>query len=218
MMRPLCIVQARMGSTRLPGKVMMEVKGKPLIWYLTERFTLSVDRGYVDNYIFALPAIARQDALGSYLLQRCHPNRVIFAEEEMNVAGRFAAVLARFPCDTFIRICADSPLLDPAVVDAAVTLYQPPYFQLHCSVGSVEVVDTGEFLRGLPKMDAVQREHVTGFVRRSYDRVFYFGDEWPEQRLVVDTAEDFQRVRGVIEKMTRPHTEYGWRECLALLR
>ena len=203
-MNPLCIVQARMGSTRLPGKVMMEVKGKPLLGYLLERLP--------DPKVVATP----DNRIADYVQERCPA--YVWDGPVDDVAGRFAAVLNDCAAyDAFIRICADSPLLDPAVVDAAVTLYQPPYFQLHCSVGSVEVVDTGEFLRGLPKMDAVQREHVTGFVRRSYDRVFYFGDEWPEQRLVVDTAEDFQRVKSVIEKMTRPHMEYGWRECLALL-
>ena len=137
----------------------------------------------------------------------------------MNVAGRFAAVLARFPCDTFIRICADSPLLDPALVDAAVALYEPPYLQIRSPVGCVEVVDTAAFLTRLSFMDAYEREHVTSWFcsdEAGLDReLIWIGiGGW---RLVVDTAEDFNRVKAVIEKMDRPHTEFGWRECLALL-
>ena len=199
-MKPLCIIQARMGSQRLPGKVMLEVKGKPLIGYLLERL----------ERFDPIVACPQQDVpILVFAARRFHGYR----GDENDVAGRFADVLARFSCDTFIRICADSPLLDPALVDAAVALYEPPYLQINSPVGCVEVCDTAVFLSSLPFLDTHGREHVTTAIKTR--EVVAVGIGKP--RLVVDYRVDFERVESVIEKMDRPHTEYGWRECLALL-
>ena len=205
-MKPLCIVQARMNSTRLPGKVMMEVKGKPLLGYLLERLQ------YFD-VVVAVPA--KDKKLLKYLKSGEFYSVGWFPWDgpEDDVAGRFAAVLDVYKPDTFIRICADSPLLDPALVDAAVTLYEPPYIKIVSPVGCVEVCDTAIFLSSLPFLDTHGREHVTTAMKTR--NVVAVGIGKP--RLVVDYRVDFERVAAVIEKMDRPHTEYGWRECLALL-
>ena len=201
-MKPLCIVQARMNSTRLPGKVMLEVKGKPLLGYLLERLAYC----NVKKVCLAIPIEDVDSPLGGIAAYTvCGPQH--------DVAERFRVALDGEGCDTFIRICADSPLLDPALVDAAVALYEPPYLQIHSPVGCVEVCDTAVFLASLPFLDTHGREHVTGAMKTR--DIIEIGTTWP--RLVVDTAEDFERVAAVIEKMDRPHTEYGWRECLALL-
>ena len=229
-MKPLCIVQARMGSTRLPGKVMMEVKGKPLLGYLLERLErcdpivacpqrdLDTFGGKHDWYL--IDKDIRLHGYGYY------GDRPEYLAMDNDVAGRFAEVLRCENCcpdgapDTFIRICADSPLLDPALVDAAVTLYQPPYLQIRSPVGSVEVCDTEYFLFNLPNMTPEEREHVTACLATDSDIITIptlVGHRLHEQRLVVDTAEDFERVKSVIEKMAGDHRSYGWRECLALL-
>ena len=207
-MKPLCIVQARMNSPRLPGKVMMEVKGKPLLGYLLERLQ------YFD-VVVAVPA--KDKKLLKYLKSGEFYSVGWFPWDgpEDDVAGRFAAVLDVYKPDTFIRICADSPLLDPALVDAAVALYEPPYIIIRSPVGCVEVCDTAEFLATIPYMKDYEREHVTCGMRDLSGAQYNI--RLKDKRLVVDTAEDFERVKSVIEKMDRPHTEYGWRECLALL-
>src|SRR3990167_4978391 len=107
------IVQARMGSTRLPGKVMMEVRSKPLIGYLLERLA-SCPRLDV---VVACPARDLDSPLGKFLLKGDH--EVFFVPgDESDLVSRFVKVLEglnaamRLP-RYFLRICADSPLLDP---------------------------------------------------------------------------------------------------------
>ena len=208
-MKPLCIIQARMGSTRLPGKVMMQIKGKPLLGYLLERLERF-------EPIVACPQDDVEVLARAAKVHGC-------SDDENDVAERFRDVLGCERCcpsgtpDTFIRLCADSPLLDPALVDAAIALYEPPYLLIRSPVGCVEVCNTKQFLADLPGMNGEEREHVTLTLKAQapfLQRIYVCGGN---HRLVVDTAEDFERLRGVIEKMDRPHTEYGWRECVALL-
>ena len=204
-MKPLMIIQARMGSTRLPGKVMMPIRGRVMIGYLLERMMRF-------DPIVAIPA-EDSGGLGIYLRQY---GRVFAYDGPVDdVAGRFAAVLAAWSCDAFIRICADSPLLDPALVDAAVALYSGIYFLVSSPVGSVEICPTADFLKELPGMSRLEREHVLSRFERWYgSEAIYVGGG--DARLVVDTQEDFDRVAAVIGRMNRDHREYGWRECLFL--
>lgn len=193
-MTPLIIIQARLGSTRLPGKVLMPIKGKPMLRYLIER-------------------------VSKWPLKVATPDRAIFDAclcpayigDEDDVASRFAiGIDAKY--DTFVRLCGDSPLMDAALIDAAIALYEPPYLEIRSPVGCVEVCDTASFLAFLPNMNAHEREHVTGPLR-VLGRTIRIGSE---PRLVVDTIEDFRRVENVINKMTKNHVEYGWRECMQL--
>jgi spore coat polysaccharide biosynthesis protein SpsF (cytidylyltransferase family) len=197
---PLIIIQARLGSTRLPGKVLMPIKGKPMLGYLFERLAgRPVCIATMDEKIGELGIAFGADC-------------VLFEGDENDVASRFEAALANRGHPAFNRLCGDSPLMDPALIDAAIALYEPPYLEIRSPVGSVEVCDTAEFLAGLPMMTAHEREHVTLRLRPA-GKTISVGNG---QRLVVDTAEDFQRVVAVIEKMTRPHTDYSWREICAL--
>lgn len=203
MMTPLIIIQARLNSKRLPGKVLMPIKGKPMLQYLMERSPLAVvaTDGNVEPFYDALPVEMGDGVTG-------------FDYPTDDVASRFGGMLKLFRgYGTFIRLCGDSPLIDPALIAAAIALYEPPYLEIVSPVGCVEVCDTATFLAGLPNMSPHEREHVT-MLLRPLGRTIHVGRG---PRLVVDTQSDFDRVRGVIEKMTRPHTEYGWRECVSLL-
>ena len=196
-MKPLIIIQARLGSARLPGKVLLPICGKPMLEYLLERVPGA--------------GVATPDAA---IVARFHSRSYFYAGPEEEVAGRFAEYIDLWDNPpTFVRLCADSPLMDAALIDAAIALYEPPYLEIRSPVGCVEVCDTKVFLDNLPFMSAHEREHVTLRLRPA-GRTISVGSG---DRLVVDTAEDLERVRGVVEKMTRPHTEYGWRECIELL-
>lgn len=200
-MTPLIIIQARLNSKRLPGKVLMPINGEPLLAYLVKRLAKR-------DAVIATPSPEIADYIKAYWGQGC---LVIGPEED--VAERFRMALVRYPYTPFIRLCADSPLIDPALIDAAIALYESPYLEIVSPVGCVEVCDTATFLAGLPNMSPHEREHVT-MLLRPLGRTIHVGSG---PRLVVDTQADFDRVRGVIEKMDRPHTEYGWRECVSLL-
>ena len=183
-MKAHIIIQARMGSTRLPGKVMREVRGKPLLGWLLDRLKTAE---IPDRIIVAIPECDFEGKLGHYLASRRDVDVVSGPEDD--VAGRFALVLRFFPCDAFVRICADSPLLDGKIVDNALEDTSPGqfgFFSYDVPGSSVEVMDSEMFLSALDEMDAEEREHVTLYWKRRLS-------------LVVDTEEDFQRVAGLIE-------------------
>lgn len=195
---PLIIVQARLGSKRLPGKVLMPIKGRPMLAYLLDRLP---DEAVVATPDHDIALFARDEGKRAFC----------WDGPQDDVAGRFAACLEAYEHpDTFIRLCADSPLMDYALIEAAMALYSGTYLRITSPVGSVQMIDTAEWrARGL-----VHKEHViaeTPFLQNIY--------VWPEeyQRLVVDTAEDFARVSAVIEKMTEPHWSYNWRQVCELL-
>ena len=103
-MKILGIVQARMSSRRLYGKVMRPLGGKPLIWYLFERVKRS---SYLSELILATSCDPSDDPLSQYcaMLEGVHVVRGSLD----NVAERFHMTLQRYESDAFVRICGDSP-------------------------------------------------------------------------------------------------------------
>lgn len=197
------IIQARLGSTRLPGKVMKKIRDKPLIGYLLDRLKVCTE---ITRIIAAIPERDLESSLGQYLKVRCID---ISTGPEDDVARRFSIALKDFPCEHFVRVCADSPLVDPREIDRLVRWHKKSNVTLtsrfSVSGDCPEVVHTKTFLEAVPFMDTEEREHVTLYFHR-------------KMSLVVDTRRDFQRVKKLIERMDRPHTDYGTQECLSLLR
>jgi spore coat polysaccharide biosynthesis protein SpsF (cytidylyltransferase family) len=207
-MNIIAIVQARMGSARLPGKVMREIRGKPLIGYLLDRLVIVPN---LDGVIVAIPERDRNTSLAAYVESR---NISLFAGEEDDVAARFLALLEVAKPDAFVRVCADSPLLDPGMVFAMVEQMKTNGGDFLSSVGGLtphgqyaELVRTSYYKAHFGNFTPEQREHA-GFP--------YFYQIAP--RLCVDTEADFERVKRVIEQMSGDHVEYDIADCCGLAR
>ena len=189
-MKILGIIQARMGSTRLPGKVMMQIRDKPLIGYLLD----GAARSDLDGVIVASPLSDASSTLADYVQSRMVA--FLAAEEENDVAARFLAVLNEMPrYDAFIRMCGDSPLLDPSVINQAIAGLKmgAPWVS---NVGGatphgqhVEGSRTDFYRLAYPSFTKEDREHA-GFP-------WYYRNGKGENT-VVDTIEDFQRVKDLI--------------------
>jgi spore coat polysaccharide biosynthesis protein SpsF (cytidylyltransferase family) len=201
----MIIVQARMGGTRLPGKVLKKINGKILLHYLTDR----VSRAQAPFWI----------AWAHYYT----------GIHESDVAGRFRNVLLQEVGRPawFVRVCADSPLLDPALINAAIALFKATGAKIvnnqrYPHGQQVEVIDTQYFLEREPLMTGTgDREHVTTYLYRNakpgeWVEFFCNRDMRFDVSLAVDTQQDFERMERVIKRMDRPHTEYGWQECMQL--
>ena len=213
------IIQARTGSTRLPNKVMREIAGVPIIGYLMER----VKKSGVDETIVAIPEQDCDGPLGRYVVLRAG---LAWGPEE-NVAERFRCALKSYPCDAFVRICADSPLIDPQLIDDVIRLFRlsRPAVATNCfpytypAGQCVEVVDTVRFLAAVDKMDDYEHEHVVPYFYRHHPedvRNLSHHRDLSKERMLIDTEEDFARVAAIIEKMDKPHWQYGWQELLLL--
>ncbi len=223
-MRIGIIIQARMGSQRLPGKTLALVQGKALLAYLCERMARCA---LADMVAVATSSEAADDAIVSFCGGMGVP---CYRGSHVDVAARFRDTAAALGLDGFVRVCGDSPFLDPALVDHAIGLFRQGGSNLVTNVHprtfpmgqSVEVVDAVVFARAYDRMRLPDEfEHVT---RHFYDHAteyrllsFTSGRGAGDLCLCVDEADDLARVAGLVERMERPHWDYGWEELAAMI-
>ena len=224
-MRIGIIVQARMSSSRFQGKVLYEVGGKPVLEYLLERLARC---HYANEIVVATSTEDNDDAIEAF----CQKKRVdCYRGPLTNVAQRFKEVLNKYQFDGFVRVSADSPLLDPWLVDKLVRIFQGHYFDLVTNVSertfprgqSVEVLRSGTFRKTFELMARSSwQEHVT---RYYYDKPNSFkifnvtsSENYSSLQLSVDTKEDAEKFASIVSGMTRPHWEYNLQEILKLYR
>lgn len=179
------IVQARMSSTRFPGKVMADLDGKPMIGHLVD--SLKKVKGAKDIIFAASKADVGGD-LHAYLLdQNVQP---MFGPED-DVAARFLAALDEHSCDAFVRVCADSPFIDPNMINCLIRITDPrlTIFREQRGAeafGCAQICSTAAFRSAYPLFDDEEREHVLLFFQRLF-------------RGTVDTPQDLARLRWYLD-------------------
>lgn len=220
MTRTALVIQARMTSTRLPGKVLRPLAGKPLLGYLVERMRQAEEP---QSLIVATSAATTDDPIAQFCEEMdllCHRGPL------EDVAGRFLEVAERMGAEHVVRVSGDSPLLDPALVDHVLRL-DADDFDLVTNVAprtfppgqSVELIRSATLKRVYPQMSADDKEHVT---RRLYDspsvRVLNFERDPPVTHIpmTVDTEADVARLEAVLHAMSRPHWTYGLDQLIQL--
>jgi spore coat polysaccharide biosynthesis protein SpsF len=215
-MAVLAILQARMTSSRLPGKVLMEIEGMPMIGRQIERVR---ETKLVDNIVVATSTDATDDDLALYL-QSIGAN--VHRGELDDVLQRFIGVLENFECKTAVRLTADCPLTDPEVIDCAVEKflntdsdYLSNTLERTFPRGlDVEVFDPA-ILREVADTDfrPMSREHVTFgiYTRPDLYSLSNFSQDPSHANLrwTVDTQEDLDFVRNVYRNLL-PTNEMFW--------
>lgn len=190
------IIQARMGSSRLPGKVNEKIGDKTMLQMVYERCVLA-----------KIPQKTVIAAHGPHMdVTWLQDGIVVYGPEEP--AARFLKVLAEHPCDGFVRVCADSPFIDAGMIDeAAKQLCEGVrYINIGARCGNKAEGFNAEFFKIMEMvMDGEEREHL-GLIFEKLGR------------LTVDTRADLERARLIVSRMTKDHTKYTAAECLALLR
>ncbi len=110
----VAIIQARMSSTRLPGKVLMDIEGKPMLWHVVNRLKKSQ---LIDKIVIAT-TVSKRDLL---VLRFAEENGIdCFAGSEEDVLDRYYQAAREFKADPIVRITGDCPLIDPLIVDQVV--------------------------------------------------------------------------------------------------
>ena len=218
-MKVLCIVQARMGSERLPGKVMKELNGKPMIGYTLNSLKKSK---YIDEIVLATSTQEINDPLVEYV--KSINFNVFRGEDEDNVLERYKLVADKYDGDVIIRVTGDCPLINPIIVDHVVTkflMYDYDYVRLDVPETfqrgfDVEVFSKEALNKVYDKVCSKEnicnkeyapfREHVTFYIyNHQYEfKVGYVKGEGKcfENRdinLSVDTGEDFRRVEEILK-------------------
>jgi spore coat polysaccharide biosynthesis protein SpsF len=213
-----------MSSRRLPGKVLRPLAGKPALQYLLERLERCEQ---VDRVIVATSTEPSDDPVAAF----CDAAGAALHRGPLeHVAARFGEVAERFGLDAFVRVTADSPLLDQALVDRGAALYREGDFDVVSNVyprstfasgQSLEVVRADAFRFALAHMDdPYEREHVTPHFYRRPDefRIHNFVAAHDDSSLDVslDTEQDARLIEDILQRMERPHWTYSSDEVTAL--
>ena len=218
------IIQARMSSTRLPGKTLLPISSKPMLQYVIERVAHSQQ---LDQFLVATSTEASDDAIEKF----CTTMQVdCFRGNLSDVAHRFLTASQQYGWEAVVRICGDSPLIDPRLIDQAVEIFLSGEYDLVTNTlertfpkgQSVEVIRMSTFRDAHPQFETPgEREHVTEYFYTNNDQFrihnFVSGHNSGTLQLSVDTPDDFQTVETIIRSMQRPHWEYGWEEIVKKL-
>jgi spore coat polysaccharide biosynthesis protein SpsF len=221
-MRIVAVIQARMASQRLPGKILMQLVDRPMLDYLAEG--LRHARG-LDGVIVATSTDVSDDATAKFARERglrCHRGSLD------DVARRLLNAAEEAHADAIVRVNGDSPLLDPALISEGLDLFRAKSADIATNVRprtypkgqSVEVIAVAALRWAAERMTgAAEREHVTPYIYahpESFSIASFVTDPpRAEAQLSVDDAGDFVRCAAILAALPGPPWECGWRACLA---
>ena len=220
----VAIIQARMNSTRLHGKVLKDIEGKPMLWHIIKRLE---EAKLIDKIVIATSDKAENMPI---LKLAEYVKAAAFSGSEDDVLNRFYQAATKYKADAVVRITADCPLIDPHIIDQAIKLYMQ---------GSYDYV-TNAFNRTFPDgLDveifsydsleiswrkakwASEREHVTPFIRKNPD-IFRLANienktDLSRLRWSVDEEKDLEFVRHIYKHLYKEGEIFYMEDILKLL-
>lgn len=218
-MKTVAVVQARMGSTRLPGKVMKAINGKPMISLLLARLSKAKR---LDGIIVATTTDPKDDIFVNYIESlgfACHRG------SENDVLARVLEAALKLNADTVVRITGDCPLIDHEIVDEVIEKFvdtKSDYCSnaenrtypdgLDTEVFSIEALQRSSSLT----QDKFDREHVTPFLRKSplFRRSSVESNvDYSKLRWTVDEQNDLTVIQNVFSQFL-PDIYFGWRAVI----
>jgi len=220
------IVQARTTSTRLPGKVLMDLEGEPMVLRQLERVARAAS---LDVIVIATSEDPSDDALSVTIADAGYD---LVRGSLDDVLARFVQVIDEYEPDVVVRMTADCPLICPSVIDAVVEAFHSSaddYLSNTMDPTYPDGLDVEVTLANVLRQvnqnthDADEREHVTLGIYRHPERyrvanfVDPTGVDNAHLRWTVDTAKDLQFVRGVYRELLPVRPEFDYLDVLDLL-
>ena len=222
MKKVMAIIQARMGSTRLPGKVLMDIVGKPMLWHVIERVKGCKK---IDSIVVATTS-REEDKAVVELTKECGVET--FAGSEEDVLDRYYQAAKKFDADPVVRITADCPVIDPQIVDEVINKYTEEGYDvcglsgefpdgLDVTVFSFETLEDAWRNAKLPS----EREHVGPYMGKHPGK-FKLGeyvkfDNLGHHRWSVDEERDLHFIREMYSRLYKPEAIFLTSDILSLL-
>ena len=219
----VAIVQARMGSTRLPGKVLKDLEGETMLARVVQRLSRS---RLINEVLIATTDRAADDAI----VEECRRCSVqVFRGDEQDVLDRYfrAAQLSR--AEAVVRITSDCPLIDPGVTDKTIAAFlkEMPDYASNCIVrtyprGLDTEVMTAQALERCWRSanQPYERTHVTPYIYQhpsDFKILSVTGEaDFSRHRWTVDTPEDLEFVRAIYARL-KGRDDFLWPDVLTLL-
>jgi len=224
--RVVAVIQARMGSTRLPGKVLKPIAGKPLLWHIVHRLK-GCER--IEDIAIATSINPRDDAIVEW---GAHEGVIVVRGPEDDVLARFARAAEVLDADIIVRVSSDAPFIDAGFVDHLIaTLVEQDGDYVLMEDGALCAHDGVDPFsrRALDKLmmdagsDPAAREHVTGYFKLHPDFVnIVRAKAYPAlakkgARITIDTPDDLAFVEAVHARMSAKAGEASLADLLLLL-
>lgn len=222
--RTIAVVQARMGSTRLPAKVMLPLLGEPILTRVMRRARRART---LDDVVVATTTLPEDDAIVALAQKEGWP---VERGSEADLLDRYLGAARAHEADVVVRITSDCPLIDPDVIDRTVLGFRTANVDYASNTLEPRTYPSGldvEVIRGealelaaREDRDTAWREHATPYIYRHPERFRLLrvpadGTGHPEQRWSVDTPEDYELVRLIYETLGRD--DFTWLEALAVV-
>ena len=222
------VVLARLNSSRLPGKALMEINGKKVIEYIVERLLQVVDK---EDIVLATSNEQSDDALAEHVSSI---GIKTYRGSLNNVARRYYEAAKAQKWDYAIRINGDNIFVDIPLLKTVVELSKSGKYSFISNVKdrtfpkgmSIESVELNHYSEVLPKIEASEyyQEHVTLYLyeiaeRKNYH--FIYNDKFPEAaglQMALDTREDFERTQELINRFQSFHYYYNLAEIFQLIQ
>lgn len=222
-MRVVAIVQARISSSRLLGKVLLPLAGKPALAHVIERLQACNN---LHDIVLATSVGPEDDSIEKW----CNANEVNCFRGNLNdVLDRYYQAATHYKADVIVRITADCPLIDPMIVDQVVEGFLAGDFDafslagefpdgLDCQVFAYSALEKAWREAKLPS----EREHVGPYIEKSNPEQFkigrlekFFG--LSHHRWTLDVSQDYEFLQVVFERLFKEGVLFGTSEILALL-
>lgn len=214
-----------MGSTRLPGKVLLPLNGRPVLEYVVRRAQAAAR---VDQVLVATSDLGGDEAIADW----CRENGVPCVRGSSDdVLARFLTAVKSFPCENIVRITADCPLVDPGIIDSLLALHHqsdadytsnevPPTFPVGFDT---EVIKTS-VLQQVGEIASLKshREHVTLYVREHTDEFKIVNLESAVAadgiRLTLDRPEDYEALKSLFKHFAPEETLFSFYQIMKIVK
>ena len=204
-----CIIQARMGSSRLPGKALMKSdSGKPLLYYVTNQLRYC---SKVKNLVIATTTNQEDDEIEKF----ANNNSInVFRGKEKDVLDRYFQCAKKYSFSTIVRITADCPLIDPQIVDKVIEQFFSENYDFATNtltrtfpIGTdVEVFSFSALNKAWENAQLPsEREHVTPYLRNKENSKIINVENTKNisnLRLTVDRIEDFELIKQILNNIS----------------
>ncbi len=222
--RVVAIIQARMGSTRLPGKVLKDLGGESVLARVVKR----TQRAKLADEVAVATSVQPGD---DAIVRECERLAVAcFRGDEADVVDRYHRAAQKFGANAIVRITADCPLIDPELIDTTIRAFleeKADYATNALLVTyppglDVEVMSADALGRAWHSAkEEYQRVHVTPYIYENpqlFKLISLGADgDYSRYRWTLDTAEDLEMIRAIYKHFGQ-NGEMGWREILSLMR
>ena len=219
-MNTICMIQARMSSTRLPGKVFLPLLDRPVLDWAVSR-TRAAET--IDSVVVATTTNPADDAI----VEHCDAGAMtVFRGPEDDVLSRYEGAADEYGADVVVRVTSDCPFIDPALVDRVVMALRSQGADYASNILAPRTyprgLDVEAFTADALRVAAAEatragwREHVTPFFYRQPDRFALVGiwgeEDHSEHRWTLDTPADLQLLRLIAVELGR--SDFAWEEAL----